>query len=50
MSSASFPNEDSITCLIGALLLEQNDEYSLQCRNMQLEGMMARRTQIEEVT
>lgn len=45
-----FPNEDSITRLIGAVLLEQNDEYQLQCRYMQLEGMTALATpQIEEV-
>ena len=44
-----FPNEDSITRLIGAVLLEQNDEYQLQCRYMQLEGMIALATpQIEE--
>jgi putative transposase len=34
-----FPNEASITRLIGALLLEQNDEWLLQCRYMQIEGM-----------
>ena len=34
-----FPNEDSITRLIGAVLLEQNDEWPLQCRYMQIEGM-----------
>ena len=46
-----FPNEDSITRLIGAVLLEQNDEYQLQCRYKQLEGMSALNTpQIEEVT
>lgn len=45
-----FPNEDSITRLIGAVLLEQNDEYQLQCRYMQLEGMATLATpQIEEV-
>ena len=45
-----FPNEDSITRLIGAVLLEQNDEYQLQRRYMQLEGMTALATpQIEEV-
>ena len=33
-----FPNEDSITRLIGAVLLEQNDEYQLQNRYMQSEG------------
>ena len=46
-----FPNEDSITRLIGAVLPEQNDEYQLQCRYMQLEGMTALNTpQLEEVT
>jgi len=46
-----FPNEDSITRLIGAVLLEQNDEYQLQSRYMQIEGMAALATpQIEEVT
>ena len=45
-----FPNEDSITRLIGAVLLEQNDEYQLQCRYMQLEGMTALATpSIDEV-
>ena len=34
-----FPNETSITRLIGAVLLEQNDEWLLQCRYMQVEGM-----------
>jgi len=34
-----FPNEASITRLIGAVLLEQNDEWQLQHRYMQLEGM-----------
>jgi putative transposase len=24
-----FPNEDAITCLVGALLLEQNDEWAV---------------------
>ncbi len=36
---AIFPNEASITRLIGAVLLEQNDEWLLQCRCMQIEGM-----------
>ena len=45
-----FPNEDSITRLIGAVLLEQNDEYQLQNRYMQIEGMAALAgPQIEEV-
>ena len=34
-----FPNEAGITRLIGAVLLEQNDEWLLQCRYMQIEGM-----------
>jgi transposase-like protein len=34
-----FPNEASITRLIGAVLLEKNDEWLLQCRYMQIEGM-----------
>ena len=36
-----FPNEASITRLVGALLLEQNDEWQLQRRYMQLEGLQA---------
>jgi hypothetical protein len=34
-----FPNEASITRLIGAVLLEQNDEWLLQHRSMQIKGM-----------
>src|ERR687898_517733 len=34
-----FPNEDSITRLIGAVLMEANDEWQLQHRFMQIEGM-----------
>ena len=34
-----FPNEESITRLIGAVLLEQNDEWQLQHRYMQTEAM-----------
>src|SRR6476659_4056423 len=34
-----FPNEPSIIRLIGAMLLEQNDEWQLQHRYMQLEAM-----------
>jgi putative transposase len=34
-----FPNESAITRLVGALLLEQNDEWQLQRRYMQLEGL-----------
>jgi putative transposase len=35
----NFPNEASITRLIGAVLLEQNDEWLLQHRYMQIEGV-----------
>ena len=46
-----FPNEDSITRLIGAVLLEQNDEWQLQHRYMQAEGMLELATpQLEELT
>ena len=46
-----FPNEDSIIRLIGAVLLEQNDEWQLQHRYMQVEGMAELATpQIEELT
>ena len=34
-----FPNEDSIVRLIGAVLLDANDEWQLQHRYMQIEGM-----------
>jgi putative transposase len=35
-----FPNEDAITRLVGALLLEQNDEWAVQrARDMTLETM-----------
>jgi transposase-like protein len=34
-----FPNEESIYRLMGAVLLEQNDEWQLQHRYMQIEGM-----------
>ena len=34
-----FPNEGSITRLIGAILFEQNDEWQTQHRYMQLEAM-----------
>jgi hypothetical protein len=35
----SFPNEAAIIRLVGALMLEQNDEWQLQRRYMQLEGL-----------
>ena len=34
-----FPNEDSIRRLIGAVPMEANDEWQLQHRYMQIEGM-----------
>jgi putative transposase len=34
-----FPNEAAIILLIGAVLLEQNDEWQLQHRYMQVEAM-----------
>ena len=36
-----FPNEAAITRLVGALPLEQNDEWQLQRRYLQLEGLQA---------
>ena len=36
-----FPNEAAIVRLVGALLLEQNDEWQLQRRYLQLEGLQA---------
>lgn len=36
-----FPNDAAIVRLVGALLLEQNDEWTLQRRYMQLEGLNA---------
>ncbi len=36
-----FPNDASIVRLVGALMLEQNDEWQLQRRYMQLEGLQA---------
>lgn len=36
-----FPNEPAITRLVGALLLEQNDEWQLQRRYLPLEGLQA---------
>ncbi len=34
-----FPNEGAITRLVGAMLFEQSDEWALQRRGMQLEGL-----------
>lgn len=34
-----FPNDRAITRLVGAMLMEQSDEWSLQRRYMQLEGL-----------
>ncbi len=34
-----FPNEPAITRLVGASLLEQSDEWALQRRYWQLEGL-----------
>ena len=34
-----FPNEKAITRLVGAILLEQNDEYAIQKRYMSLESL-----------
>lgn len=34
-----FPNERAVTRLVGAILLEQNDECTLQRRYMPLEGL-----------
>ena len=36
-----FPNDASIVRLVGAMMLEQNDEWSLTRRYMQLEGLQA---------
>ena len=43
-----FPNEQSIIRLIGAILLEQNDEWQLQSRYMQVEAMAELNPQINE--
>lgn len=40
-----FPNEQSIIRLIGAILLEQNDEWQLQSRYMQVEAITKFNTQ-----
>ena len=36
-----FPNDAAIVRLVGAMLLEQSDEWSLQRRYMQLEGLQS---------
>jgi len=36
-----FPNDRAVTRLVGALLLEQSDEWTLQRRYMQLEGLQS---------
>jgi putative transposase len=36
-----FPNERAIIRLVGAMMIEQNDEWSLQRRYMQLEGLQS---------
>lgn len=36
-----FPNEAAIRRLVGALLMEQNDEYAIQKRYMSLESLAA---------
>lgn len=36
-----FPNDGAIVRLVGAMLLEQNDEWSLQRRYMPLEGLQS---------
>jgi putative transposase len=36
-----FPNDKAIIRLVGAMMLEQNDEWSLQRRYMQLEGLLS---------
>lgn len=45
---ASVSNEQSIIRLIGAILLEQNDEWQLQSRYMQVEAMAELNTQPNE--
>ena len=37
--TVNFPNDAAVTRLVGAMLLEQNDEWSLNRRYMQLEGL-----------
>jgi transposase-like protein len=44
-----FPNESSIIRLIGAVLLEQNDEWQLQSRYMQVEAMAELKNEREQI-
>src|SRR5215210_1099357 len=44
-----FPNEDSIVRLVGAVLMEQNDEWQTQNRYMQIEGMTEMTTPLIEL-
>lgn len=44
-----FPNEDSIIRLIGAVLLEQNDEYQLQNATCRSKAWLLSPHQIEDV-
>ena len=44
-----FPNEDSIVRLVGAVLMEQNDEWQTQNRYMQVEGMAEMATPLIEL-
>lgn len=37
--TCSLPNEEAITQLVGVILLEANDDWQLQHRYMQIEGM-----------
>lgn len=45
-----FPNEESIVRLIGAVLLEANDDWQLQHRYMQIEGMVELNTALADDT
>ncbi len=36
-----FPNDGAIIRLVGAMMMEQNDEWFLQRRYMQLEGLQS---------